>query len=198
MSGIVVYWWLIGSGGTHMSEGLLLLVFLFLLPVAAQAQNPKPDFKPPLPPSDSARDNPGQEPNLPEDMRIRMAIERAEDEHKKVLESAKQLGDLSDSVAKYYHEHGQLSAEELKKLSVIEKLAKRILSHAGGEEFDRSDGSQSIPLADAVDRIKAAAENIRKSITTQTRFVVSASTIADSNEIIHLTQYIRHTQKSAN
>jgi uncharacterized alpha-E superfamily protein len=175
-----------------------LLFFLLLLPMAALGQNPKPDLKPPLPPVDAARGNPEQEPNLPEDMRIRMAIERAEDEHRKILESAKQLGELSDSLAKYYHEHGQLSAEEVKKLSAIEKLARRILNHAGGEEFDRSDQPQPTSLRDAIDRIKAAAESIRKSIATQTRFVVSASTIADSNEIIHLTQYIRHAQKATN
>jgi hypothetical protein len=138
-----------------------------------------------------------QESTLPEDMRIKMAIAREEDEYKKTLEDVEKLSGLSDQIAKAYVERKQLSADDVKKLNTIEKLAKRVLSHAGGEEVGNKPGSvEQLGLADAIDKLNSAAANIKKDMKAETRFVVSATVIANSNEVINLARLIRHTQKA--
>jgi len=172
---------------------LLLAIFIFLAALDVTAQSSRPMGGPP---DKSSRD---QEPDisLPEEMRVRMANERLDNEHKKVLEDAEKLNALSDEIAKDYGEHKQLSAEDVRKLRAIEKLAKRVLTHSGGEETGDKDGSmERLPLSDAIDRLKNDAANIEKDMKTGTRFVVSATVIANSNEVINLARLIRHAQKA--
>lgn len=141
--------------------------------------------------------NDDQEVTLPEDMRIKMAIAREENEYKKTLEDVEKLSGLSEEVARDYVERKKLSTVEMKKLNTIEKLAKRVLSHAGGEEVgDKSGSIEHLALADAIDKLNAAAASIRKDMKAETRFVVSATVIANSNEVINLARLIRHTQKA--
>lgn len=138
-----------------------------------------------------------QEVTLPDDMRIKMAIAREEDEYKKILEDVDKLSGLSDEVARAYVDHKKLSAEDVKKLNTVEKLAKRILNHFGGDEvIDKSAAIGSLALADAIDKLNAAASNVKKDMKAETRFVVSAIVIANSNEVISLARLIRHAQKA--
>jgi hypothetical protein len=133
---------------------------------------------------------------MPAEMRIRLAIERAEGEHRKILEDVKKLSDLSSEVSSAYHDRARLTSDDLKKLANIEKLAKRILSHAGGNEVDdKSPDIEDLPLAEAIDHLSTAASKIRNDMTAQTRHIVSASVIASSNEVINLSQLIRRRQK---
>lgn len=152
---------------------------------------PAPRSRPPGSPPD-ARD---QDLSMPDEMRSRMAIERANNEYRKTLEDAERLNELSTEIAKSFHERGQLNADELKKVSTIEKLAKRLLSQAGGDQVD--DGSiEQKTLDETVDRMSTAAATVQKMLKEQTRFVVSATAISTLNEVINLAQFIRHTYKA--
>jgi len=134
---------------------------------------------------------------MPDDMRIRMEIARADADYKKTLDDADKLLTLSIEVARVFHDTGKLAGEDLKKVGTIEKLAKRILSQAGGDEVDdRTNDLQSKPLNDTVEQMSAAADKVQKCIKEQTRFVVSATVISNANEIIHLAQHIRRTLKA--
>jgi len=107
------------------------------------------------------------------------------------------LSKLSDEIAKGYGERKRLSSDDLKKLGTIEKLAKRVLTHAGGEEFDpKSDSTEHLLLPQAIDMLSTTAANIRKEMTAETRFVVSATVIANSNEVISLCRFIRRPKKA--
>ena len=171
---------------------LLLVIFILFATLDVNAQFGRPSASP----SDKPRDQEHDE-SLPEEMRVRMANERAENEHKKVLEDVEKLSELSDELAKNYGEHKQLSADDVKKLRAIEKLAKHVLTHSGGEETGDSTGSLERPaLSDALDKLKNAASTIEKDMKTGTRFVVSATVIANSNEVINLARFIRRTQKA--
>jgi len=86
----------------------------------------------------------------------------------------------------------RLSEDEIKKLNTIQKLAKHVLSHALGDEVEDK-SSKPMTLAEAVDQMKAAAANIKKTMTAETRFEVSAVVIANSNEVISLAQFIKRT-----
>src|SRR6185503_17567255 len=114
---------------------LLPTLFVALLPLAAAAQGtppPKPQPRPAQPPTVSGdrNEDSDQESNLPDEMRIRMAIERADGEHRKILEDVRKMSDLTAEVSSAYGDREQLSPDYVKKLSTTEKLAKRILTHA--------------------------------------------------------------------
>jgi hypothetical protein len=175
----------------------LLFQTLGLCDFGAFAQSVNPIPKAPSVKHDTKtnRDD-DQEVTLPEDMRIKMAITREENEYKKVLEDVDKLSGLSDEVARVFVERKHLSPDEMKKLGTIEKLAKRILSHAGGEEVGDKSDSQHLALAEAIDKLNAAACNIKKDMNAETRFVVSATVIANSNEVIILARLIKHIQKA--
>ncbi len=174
---------------------LVLAIFILLLSSAAKAQTPIPESKQPSKTLEKFPD-PGQEvSHLPEDMRIKMAIARAEEDHKKVLEDVEKLNSLSTEIARGYGESKRLSADDIKKLGTIEKLAKHVLTQSGGEEVDqKSDATEHMPLADAIDLLSTTVANIRKEMTAETRFVVSANVIAHSNEVINLSRIIRHAK----
>ena len=180
---------------------LLPMLFVALLPLAAAAQGtppPKPQPRPTQPPvvSGDRNEDSDQESNLPEEMRIRMAIERADGEHRKILEDVKKMSDLTAEVSTAYGDRAQLSPDDVKKLSTIEKLAKRILTHAGGSEVDdKSHDTESLSLSDAVHHMCAAVTRIQNDMTAQTRHVISAIVVSSSNEVITLTHLIRRKQK---
>lgn len=171
-----------------------LLVCLILCSFGAAAQAPKPQQSPD--PPGKQREDPwsnAQDSGVPEDMRRRMAMERAESEHRKILGDVDKLHELSSEVARDYQERGKLSNDDLKKVTTIEKLAKRVLNHALGDEV-AEDSAKPLTLGEAVDRMKTVAAKINKTMKTETRYEVSALVIADSNEVIRLAHIIKRVQ----
>jgi hypothetical protein len=173
-----------------------LAIFILLLASPATAQAVRTDPKPPPSKTPDRYPDDGQEvSHLPEDMRIKMAIARAEEDHKKVLEDVEKLNSLSAEIARGYGESKRLSADDIKKLGTIEKLAKHVLTQSGGEEVEqKSDAAEHMPLADVIDLLSTTVANIKKEMTAETRFVVSANVIANSNEVINLSRIIRHAK----
>ena len=171
-------------------------ILLFAIGAAAQVRGVNPRRVDTVKPGEDPSKDSDQNVNFPEEMRIRMDIERADNEHRKTLEDADKLNDLSAEIAKSYRDHGRLTADELKKVGAIEKLAKRILNQSGGDEVDDKDKTGQRSLPEAIEQMSAAAANIQKSMKVQTRFVVSATVIANSNEVISLAQFIRHSIKA--
>jgi len=77
---------------------LLALIILFTSSITvAQSASNSPANGTRSKRSDETRDPSQQEPNIPDDMRARLAIERAESEHRKVMEDVKKLHDLSEN-----------------------------------------------------------------------------------------------------
>ena len=177
---------------------LWLLVCLIFFCFAAAAQTTKPEPTSKLPAADPPRKTPedrwnqSQDSGLPDEMRTRMATERAENDHRKILEDVDKLNDLSSEVARGYHERGKLSNEDLKRVSTIEKLAKHVLNHTlGAEVEDKS--PKPLTMAEAVDQMKTAAGNIKQTMKTESRFEVSAVVIANSNDVINLVHFIKRS-----
>jgi hypothetical protein len=126
-------------------------------------------------------------------MRIRMLIARRENEYKKVMESVDQLNDLSEQVATRFRRDGRLVETDLKLMGQIEKLARQVLSHAGGETVQEKEDKKPT-VGEAVDLIAAEAAKIKRDMTAETRFVVSAAVIASSNQVINLSRYVRRVR----
>ena len=179
---------------------ILLIAFVLLAATSAAAQaSPPAPMRPatPAPAVGPPRDGDQDGTHLPDEMRARMEIARKDDEYKKALEDADKLSSLSGEVARAFHDTGKLTGDDLKKVGAIEKLAKRILTHAGGDEVsDRTEDLQHKPLNDAVEQMSVAADKVQKCVKEQTRFVVSATVIGNANDIIHLAQHIRRSLKA--
>jgi hypothetical protein len=177
---------------------LVLAISILLFSSAAIAQSTRPAIRPTEPRTADRYPDDEQDPSrLPDDMRIKMAIARAEENHKKFIDDVEKLSDLSDEVARGYGERKRLTSDDVKKLGNIEKLAKRILSHAGGDEVDPpQDSLDQMVVADAIEALNTTASKIRKEMTGETRFVVSATVIANSNEVINLSRFIRRAKKA--
>ena len=178
---------------------LLSAIFLLLSASAAVAQSgggpqsAQPQTKNP----DRVHRDEKDESNFPAEVLKKMEIARMESAHKKVLEDVDKLSELADEIARSYGERKKFSAEDAKKLGSIEKFAKRVLASAGGEETDlKPDAGGQITIADAIDKLTAAASSIKKEMRAETRFVVSATVIANSNEVIGLARFLRHNQKA--
>jgi hypothetical protein len=165
-----------------------LFIVLSALVATAQTQTIRPPVKPDSKASDRMSGEDDQD-GFTQDMRIKMAIARAEIDHKKHLEDVEKLSNLSIEIAKGYDEHKRLSADDLKKLGTIEKLARHVLTNSGGDEVDQK--SDQMPLGDAIDKLNSTAASIKKEMTAETRFVVSATVIANSNEVISLARFIK-------
>lgn len=176
---------------------LLFAIFTLLFGSAASGQSANPVIRPAETKTPDKYPDDGQEvTRLPEDMRIKMAIARAEEDHKKVLEDVEKLSNLSAEIARGFGERKRLSSDDFKKLGTIEKLAKRVLTQSGGEEVNPGNEIERLPLADAIDRLSTTAAKIRKEMTAETRFGVSATVIANSNEVIGLSRVIRRAKKA--
>ena len=170
------------------------------LAAAAQTNKQQPSSK--LPADDHPRrpleDKWGkaQDSGLPDEMTTRMAVERAENDHRKILIEVDKLAELSSDVARGYQDRGKLSDEEIKKLGTIQKLAKHVLNHVLGDEVENQ-SSEPVTLAEAIDQLKTAAANIKKTMMAETRFEVSAVVVANSNELIRLTHLIKRKHGKA-
>lgn len=175
-------------------RGIIGLVLVLAVSIVAAAQakpvTPRPNDQNRPATSEDKAEQSGSEILLPEEMRVKMEIERAESEHRKFVEDVTQLSDLSNEVSKRYHDSGNLSSDELKKLANMEKIAKRILNHAGGKGDD-SDEPSELSLATAIDQMHEAVADIKKNVMAQSRYVVSTTLIASSNQVIRLARFVR-------
>ena len=188
------------SCGFHMAKVVIFSLILMYCSVVGAFGQGRPQQKPTTGAQSSeslptAMDDDDQH-SLPDEMRTRMEIARAESEHKKLVDEAKQMTALSAELAKTYKQAARLTSAEYKKIASIEKLAKRILSESGGAEVDEAqDKPEHLSLAEAIEKLTASTSHVGEKIQSETRFVVSAAVVAGSNEVIHLTQYIRRLQK---
>ncbi len=176
-----------------------LLILVALLAMSAQTSGPnanRPLARKPQPPQETPAEHRAadQDIELPAEMRARLAIERAEGEHRRFVNDVNKLEELSTEVAKNYREKNIISTEDLKKLGSIEKLARKVLSHAGGSAVEDEE-LRKLPMPEAIERMNAAADSIKKNVMAETRHIVSATVIGYSNEIINLAQMIRRVKK---
>lgn len=177
-------------------RAFILITIIPLLSIFVSGQEARPGMKPPV---SGNRDSSNQEIDLPDEMRSRLIIARLENEHKKFLEDVNKLDELSGEISRSFSERRSLSPADMEKLESIEKLAKRILSHAGGNQVDDKKGvSAKMKPAEAIDQMSEAVASIKKSVISETRHVVSATVIGNSNEVIDLSRTIRRFYKKKN
>ena len=132
---------------------------------------------------------PSQEPR--QEMLKEMELKRAENSHKQNIERAKESAQLSAQLRDANAQQKALNAAELKKLGRMEKLARQLRSEAGGgdDEEPLKDPPKDLPAT--LTRIAELAAEVCKNVEKTPRHVVSASMIAQTNELVELIRLAR-------
>lgn len=123
------------------------------------------------------------------DTLVRMRIKREEEEHKKVVEKAEQLKDLSAALVKDAAGN-RLPRLAEKKLKEIEKFARNIRSDAGGGE-DEPLETPPHGLAETLKQLGETSERLNEQLSKTSRHVVSITVAAEATEIIQLVKLLR-------
>lgn len=132
----------------------------------------------------------------PEEEILRRAeIRHSEDSHKDMVERADETAQMGDEILSAFKKNRALSKDELKKLEIMEKLARKIRGGAGGSDDDTPLNDPPVKLEAAVSRLAELSDRLKKNVQKTSRLVISASVIKNSNELVELIRFIRSFQK---
>lgn len=123
------------------------------------------------------------------DTLVRMRIKREEEEHRKIVEKAEQLKELTAAVTKAAT-GSHLPRLIERKLKEIEKFARNIRTESGGGD----DAPLEVPpqnLSDTLKQLGEATERINEQLGKTSRHIVSITVVADATEIIQLVKLLR-------
>ncbi|MDQ3907485.1 MAG: hypothetical protein M3268_03985 [Acidobacteriota bacterium] len=166
-----------------------LLLSLF---ARAGAQQPPPRQSHPIADATHGRDDDedGQS-SATEEMLKSAEVRRSEQTYKETLERAREAAQLCADVRDTYKRQRSLSADDLKKLARIEKLARTIRNDAGGGDDDSKMDDPPSNVGAALERLADLCEEFRKKVERTPRNVVSAGVISSANRLIELTRLIK-------
>lgn len=163
--------WAIGT-----AIGVLTLFLLASQPVFAQQEEEKKD-----PPSEGFNDT----------MR-RMAIKRAEEEHKKLVKSSQQAAEIAGRLNQDIQgeKRDTLGRGAEKKLKEIEKAAKQIRNNVGSNNDDK-DFETPKTLEDAVTRLSETSKRLSEQMEKTSRHITSATIIISASDMLRLIKFLR-------
>jgi hypothetical protein len=133
--------------------------------------------------------NPAQDAR--QDLLKELEIKRAEGTHKQNIERAKESAQLSMELRDSYAQQKKFSPADLKKLSRLEKLGRQLRGDSGGSDDEEPLKEPPKDLAATLARLATLTEELRKCVEKTPRQVVSASLIAQTNELIELIKLAR-------
>lgn len=174
----------------------ILLFFLFLLLLSSTitwAQTSPPQF----PSSIGTDKRVGESRNDPEqnsshqEMLKEMELKREAGEYKEHVARAKENAQLAVELREAFARKNSLGASELKKLSLMEKLSRKIRSNAGGEENKDELKTPPQKIEEALQLLAELSVELQKKVESTPRQVVSTAVIKRANEIVELVRYIR-------
>ncbi len=156
--------------------GVLALSLLASQPVFGQQEEEKKE-----PPSEGFNDT----------LR-RMAIKRAEEEHKKLVKSSQQAAEIAERLSQHIQgeKRNALDRGAEKKLKEIEKAAKQIRNNVGGSNDDK-DFETPKTLADAVTRLTETSKRLSEQMEKTSRHITSATIIVSASDMLRLIKILR-------
>jgi len=139
----------------------------------------------------------GQAPDDPEqqspyrEMVKEMEIKREATHYKEHVARAKENAQLAVELRDAFARQKTFHAAELKKLSLMEKLSRKIRNNAGGEDNKEESETPTLRMEEALERLAEISSELQKKVETTPRQVVSAAVIKCANEVVELVKYIR-------
>jgi hypothetical protein len=156
--------------------GVLSLSLLASPPVFAQQEEEKKE-----PPSEGFNDT----------LR-RMAIKRAEEEHKKLVKSSQQAAEIAERLSQDIQgeKRNTLGRGAEKKLKEIEKAAKQIRNNVGGSSDEKGFETPKT-LEDAVTRLTETSKRLSQQMEKTSRHITSATIIVSASDMLRLIKILR-------
>jgi flagellar biosynthesis chaperone FliJ len=158
---------------TYLALGVLLLMLGAVSPAYAQQEDERKE-----PPSEGFADT----------LR-RMQIKRAEEEHKKLIKSAKQAAEIASTLSPL-SDGQKLDRKAEKKLKEIEKAAKQIRRNIGGAN-DEKDFAVPKTLNDAIEQLAETSKTLSQQMEKTSRHVTSATIIVSASDMLRLIKILR-------
>lgn len=165
----------------------VLFVTICVVTIAAQSRTSTPNID--ASPSDEEE---GRFGSSIREMRQRSYFERLDAEHKQNIKRAGEGAILASDLLRSFNRNRALSANDVKSLERLEKIARRIRSYAGGSDDERDSVTEStMTLGDSLSQIAELSSNLQQEVEQTARQVVSAKLIADANRVISLVRQAR-------
>ena len=175
-------------------RSIVLLIFLLLLsftPARAQSNGPQSPVDATTNGPNRSRDDDLRWGSPEAEMRDRQEIELLERARRENLQHAREAAQLGSELRESFSHNKSLSAADLKKLDRLEKLARKILSEAGGSNTGQPEQEIPTQLESAINRVAELSEEIRKTVEKTPRQVVSAGVIESSNRLLDTIRRVR-------
>jgi hypothetical protein len=160
---------------------LCFLLLIMAQTASAQGRNQNDDAVP--------------KPNSLEETLTRANIDRAEENHRKLVTAAEEMNTIASDLLKDVQAQQKLSNDSEKKLEKVEKLAKKVRSGQGAGGIEDLESKPATLIA-AVEQLQKATEMIEKEISHLTRHGVSATLVERLNEVLVLTHEIKRQYKA--
>jgi hypothetical protein len=141
-------------------------------------------------PAGNSPDDTDQESSYREMLR-EMALKREENDYKEHRSRAKETAQLALELQEAFARQKTFQAEDLKKLSRLEKLSRQLRSNAGGEENKDELKEPPPQIEEALERLVKLSGELQKKVESTPRQVVSAAIIKRANEVVELVKHIR-------
>ncbi len=120
-----------------------------------------------------------------------LELKREEGDHQEHIARAKQNAQLAVELREAFARHKTMNTSELKKLSLMEKLSRKIRSNAGGQENKEELKTPPQQVEEALDRLVELSLELQKTVEVTPKQVVSITVIKRANEVVELVRYIR-------
>ena len=137
-----------------------------------------------------SRDDPEQQ-SPHQEMLKEMELKREAGDYKEHVARAKENAQLAFELREAFARHKTLGDPELKKLSLMEKLSRKIRNNAGGEENNEELKTPPQQVEAALERLAEVSAELQKKVESTPRQVVSTAVIKRTNEVVELVRYIR-------
>lgn len=169
---------------------LLILVATAYSSCVAIAQQERPST------ADQSRTSPKSREDIPlgspeQEMIKRVEIKQEEALHKENLERARENAQIGAELRSAFVNNKALNSADMKKLSRMEKLIRRIRSAAGGSDDEETVKDLPPNLDVTLEQLAAGAEELHKRVEKTPRLVISANVIERTNKLLGLIRHIR-------
>lgn len=121
----------------------------------------------------------------------RASLARIVNQHKQHLQRTDETVSLAVELNRVYGQQRSFTAEQIKKLEHLEKLARRVRTYAGGSDDTNGEISMPVNVGESLDKISKLAQKLQQEVGNTSRRIVSAKIINTSNELIALTKQVR-------
>ena len=162
-------------------------VFFSLAIVCVNAQTDTPDA--------GTRSGTSNKEDFPKGIKETLArgrIEREKKDYEELLKNGEEAVKLSESLEKTFAESNRLSAEDLKKLERLEKLAKKIRRELGADEGDDADDDEKpTSMLNAFKILQTSTGKLVGELKKTSRYSVSVVAIQSSNAFLKIIKFIR-------